>query len=1235
MFVHLHNHTHYSLLDGLTKTDELVARAKEEGSMAVAITDHGVLYGAIEFYQKCKKAGVKPIIGVEAYLAPASRHDKNTRADGRSYHLVLLAENNTGYKNLIKLVSLAHLEGFYYKPRIDWELLNQHHEGLIATSACLGGEISQLILSGDLTKARKRILEYSELFGPDHYYLEIMDHPELDGQEKVNQQLIAFSKELGVPLVATNDVHYFRPEDAEAQDILLCLQNKKKIDDTDRMRMIGHGDYSMRPAAEMEKVFAHVPEAIANTVKIAEMCNLDIPLGEIQLPFFDVPEGHDGNSYLRYLCERGLEKKYGLIKDGDSYRLQDGQEAIAHNLSLEKIKERLDYELGVIAKMGWPSYFLIVSDFVNWAKDNKIVVGPGRGSAAGSLVCYLTGITNLDPLLYDLLFERFLNPDRISMPDIDMDFADIRRGDVLSYVEKKYGQDHVAQIITFGTMAARAAVRDVGRVLGAPYDFCDKISKSIPPLTSLTKALAEVPEVKELYQNDPEAKKILDYAKRLEGVARHSSTHACGVLITPKPLTEYVPIQYASSADKSIISQYSLHPVEDLGLLKMDFLGLKNLTIIESALRIIKKTRGLEIDIDNLPLHDEPTFRLFQQGETTGVFQFESSGMKRYLRELKPTEFEDIIAMVALYRPGPMEWIPDYIAGKHQEKKVVYLHPKLEPILARTYGVAIYQEQVMQISRALAGFTPGEADVLRKAMGKKIAALLAEQKEKFIDGCVKNGIYKELAEKVFSFIEPFAGYGFNRSHAACYAMIGYQTAYLKAHWPVEFMAALLTSDQHDSDRVAIEIEECRSMGLKVMPPDINESFDSFTVVTAGTKENRTAAADEKVDTIRFGLNAVKNVGEHIVEVIIEERKQNGPYSDVFDFLERVNDRDLNKKSLESLIRSGALESCGERGFLLANIEKLLLFNKEISKQQESRQVSLFASAPEFSSLSRPQLLGADPVAPMDKLSWEKELLGLYISDNPLSMFSSYLQGFSIPLAQLGKHRGDDYVVVAGVVTTMKKIITRKGESMLFVKIEDKSGSVELLVFPGLLKSTLELWQDSSLIIGRGRLSEKDADLKILLDQASPLRADKPQESIDDFKRLLLANKDNGRWRHANNAGGNWNKGAVAANKVIAAAVQTPIANSAPKEMGSSLKIAFKRPPSPDQQTSLKEILAAYPGSSPVYLRVPEGKKDLVVKIGLAVDNSQALRTRLQSEFAGLAQIVAAEIDVIPVSSEKV
>ncbi|MFA7702572.1 MAG: DNA polymerase III subunit alpha, partial [Patescibacteria group bacterium] len=698
-FVHLHNHTHYSLLDGLTKPEQLVARAKEQGSPAVAITDHGVMYGVIEFYQKCQKAGIKPIIGVEAYLAPNSRHDKNTRDDARNFHLLLLAKNNIGYKNLIKLTSLAHLEGFYYKPRVDWELLQKYHEGLIACTACLGGEIPRLITGGKLDRARERIIEYRDLFGPDSFYLEIQDHPELEGQDKVNQQLIAFSKELGVPLVATNDSHYLYKEHEEAQDILLCLQSKKKLEDTDRMKMMGYGDYSIRSNEEMIQAFKDVPEAVSNTLKIAEMCNVEIELGNIQLPHFEVPEGYDGNSYLRELCERGLKKRYGLVGD----KVVDADFSELSSDDLQKIRTRMDYELEVVTKMGWPSYFLIVADFVNWAKDRKIVVGPGRGSAAGSLVCYLTGITNLDPLKYDLLFERFLNPERISMPDIDLDFADVRRSEVIKYVEEKYGQDHVSQIITFGTMAARAAVRDVGRVLNEPYDYCDRLAKMIPMFYKLDQALNEVPELKDIYQKEPAAKKILDYAKTLEGVARHSSMHACGVLITKNPLTDYTPIQYASSSDRDVVSQYSLHPVEDLGLLKVDFLGLKNLTIIESALRIIKNTRGLEIDIDKIPLDDSKTYSLFQNGSTTGVFQFESSGMKRYLRELKPNEFEDIIAMVALYRPGPMEWIPEYIAGKHKTKKIVYLHPKLEPILAKTYGVAIYQEQIMQISRELAG----------------------------------------------------------------------------------------------------------------------------------------------------------------------------------------------------------------------------------------------------------------------------------------------------------------------------------------------------------------------------------------------------------------------------------------------------------------------------------------------------------------------------------------------------
>ena len=1214
-FVHLHNHSHYSLLDGLTKIDELVGRAKEQGSPAVAITDHGVLYGVIEFYQKCKKAGIKPIIGVEAYLAPHSRLDKNTREDGRGFHLLLLAKNNQGYQNLIKLTSLAHLEGYYYKPRIDWEILEKYHEGLIASTACLAGEIPRLIRADKLDKARERILDYQKLFGAGNFYLEIMRHPELEGQEEVNQQLIKFSQELGIPLIATNDSHYLHKTDEEAQDILLCLQNKKKLEDTDRMKMMGLGDYSLRPNAEMIEVFKDVPEAIANTLKIAERCNVEIKLGDIQLPHFEVPAGYDGNSYLRELCLKGLEKRMGLTADK---KVKEGFENITRPEDIPKILERLDYELGVVEKMGWPSYFLIVADFVNWAKNNKIVVGPGRGSAAGSLVCYLTGITNLDPLKYDLLFERFLNPERISMPDIDLDFADIRRGEVIRYVESKYGKDHVAQIITFGTMAARAAVRDVGRVLNEPYDYCDRLAKMIPMFYKLDQALKEVDELKAVYEKEPAGRKILDFAKTLEGVARHSSMHACGVLITKDPLTDNVPLQYASSSDRDIVSQYSLHPVEDLGLLKMDFLGLKNLTIIESALRIIENTRGLEIDIDKIPLNDPEAYRLFQNAETTGVFQFESSGMKRYLRELKPSEFEDIIAMVALYRPGPMEWIPDYIAGKHKQKAVAYLHPKLEKILDKTYGVAIYQEQVMQIARDLAGFSMGQADILRKAMGKKIPALLAEQKEKFIEGCVQNGLKAELATKIFSFIEPFAGYGFNRSHAACYALIGYQTAYLKAHFPTEFMAALLTADQQDIDRVAIEIEECRSMGIDIMPPDVNESFTSFTVVTSGTKENKVVGAEEKVKTIRFGLQAIKNVGQHIAEVIIAERKTNGPYEDLFNFLERITDKDLNKKSLESLIKSGGLDQYGDRGELLANIETLLNFNKETARVRDSRQNSLFFDTPALQKANRPRLLNVPSVTDEEKLKWEKSLLGLYITEHPFNAYKKYLAGFSVPLCELRGHQQEFFVNTAGVVSTVKKIMTRNNEAMLFVKIEDAVMSVELLVFPRTLKETAALWEPGKTILVNGKVSDKDQETKFLVNKVVALNLATVAANVDSFKKMMMELKANSKNGYGNGFGRQYPKKSASAQSAAPAeaSVATP---ATPK--AEPLKIIFASAPTPTDLEKLKAIFLAAPGASEVYIKIADQEPPQIIKTGFRINYSLELIQRLKTEFPEGLKIV--------------
>ncbi|MEK7211366.1 MAG: DNA polymerase III subunit alpha, partial [Patescibacteria group bacterium] len=776
-FVHLHVHSHYSLLDGLPKIPDLVKRAKELGQTALALTDHGSMYGIIEFYKACKKERIKPILGVEAYLAPGSRHDKHGGIDDKPYHLVLLAENLDGYKNLLKLITLANLEGFYYKPRIDKELLREHRGGIIALTACLQGEAPKAIRSGDLERAKNIIREYQEIFGPQNVYLEMQSHPEIPEQGVVNQAMVNLSRELGAPLVATKDVHYLKPEDKQAQDLLLCIQTGKTVADKNRMTMTGY-DCSMSSGEEMAAAFADLPEAVANTVKIAERCNVSFELGKNILPKFEVPGGRDENEYLRELCLDGLARRY-----------PDAAQAI---------KDRLDFELAVIAKMGFASYFLIVADFVNFAKNRGIAVGPGRGSAAGSIASYALNVTDIDPLKYGLLFERFLNPDRISMPDIDLDFADTRRGEVIDYVTKKYGADKVAGIITFGTMAARAAVRDVGRVLGWPYGEVDRISKMIPPPIQgrhipLLTSIAENKELAEIYK-DAKTKELLDFAAKLEGTVRHASQHACAVVIGDRPLTEYTPLQNAQNDDVSVVTQYSMKPIEDIGLLKMDFLGLANLTIIQDSLEIIEAVHGVKIDIDKIPLDDKKSFELLSAGETTGVFQLESDGMKRYVRELKPTELEDVIAMVALFRPGPMQFIESFIKRKHGKESIAYEHPLMENALKNTYGIPVYQEQVMQISKDLALFTGGEADTLRKAMGKKIAALMAEMRVKFIEGAVKNNVPREIAEKIFGKLEDFAAYGFNKSHAACYAMIAYRTAYLKAHYPNCFMAALLNSD---------------------------------------------------------------------------------------------------------------------------------------------------------------------------------------------------------------------------------------------------------------------------------------------------------------------------------------------------------------------------------------------------------------------------------------------------------
>ncbi|MFH1225773.1 MAG: DNA polymerase III subunit alpha [bacterium] len=1084
-FTHLHTHSHYSLLDGLAKIPNLVAKAKIEGMDSLALTDHGVMYGVVEFFQACKKNGLKPIIGAEVYLSPRGRLHKESGVDIKPYHLVLLVKNETGYRNLLKLVSIAHLEGFYYKPRVDWEILEKYGDGLIALSACLQGELPVAIQRNEpwekITALARR---YDELFGPGNFFLEVQHHPGLANQQIVNEKIITLGKQRGIPVVATNDIHYLNQADAEAHDILLCLQTKKKKEDKDRLSMLGE-DFSFRSTRQMINDFHYYPPAIANTQLVVDACNFELPLGKVVLPSFELPAGLAPEQYLRDLAEQGLVKRFEIIVEN--------QQIVRSALSAEltrQIIDRLEYELGIIAKTGFSAYLLIVQDFVNWAKSQNILVGPGRGSAAGSLVSYLINITNVDPIKYDLLFERFLNPERISLPDIDLDFADTRRDEVIRYVESKYGQDHVAQIITFGTMAARAAVRDVGRVLNLPYAYCDQTAKLIPLFTNLDKALATVPDLKQLYQNDPQAKKLLDTAKVLEGVARHASTHACGVLITPERLDNYVPLQYASSGDQTIVSQYSLHPIEDLGLLKMDFLGLANLSILENALARVEKVHGLKIDLDQIPFDDELTFKLLQRADTVGVFQLESAGLRRYLKELKPTVFEDVIAMVALYRPGPMEWIPDFIAGKHGLKEVSYIHPKLKPILSKTYGVAVYQEQVMQITRDLAGFSLGEADILRKAVGKKIPKLLIEQKEKFIKNCVRQGVSQSIAERVFAFMEPFAGYGFNRAHAACYAVIAYQTAYLKAHYPTVFMASLMTADQGNSDRIAIEVEECRRLGIEVLPPDINESYSTFTAVKI-TEAGETPR-------IRFGLLAIKNLGVNVVKEIISERKANGPYLNLEDLLKRVKNKDLNKKSLESLVKAGALDRFGERNQFFLNMERLLGYLKNLQRDSTNGQANLFGADNGLTALV------LESVAPAPKrqyLAWEKELLGLYVSEHPLSEFSEQLKGRVVACVDLGnledsQVNGNGSVRVAGVITKIQRVITKANEVMLFVKIEDASDGVEVLVFPKILVETHDVWQEGRIVIIQGRLSDKDGTIKILVQTAAELTLDNLEQCLE-------------------------------------------------------------------------------------------------------------------------------------------
>jgi len=1487
-FTHLHTHSHYSLLDGLPKIPDLIDCVKDLGMDSVALTDHGVLYGTVEFFKEAKAKGVKPIIGCEVYMAFEKYTDKRPNIDSKNYHMILLAKNQKGYQNLVKLVTKAHLEGYYYKPRIDEELLEQHAEGLIGTSACINGKIPKLLLANKLKEAEALALRYQKLFGKDSFYFELQHHQSIPEQATVNKKLIELSKKTGIPLIATNDIHYLRPEDAEAQDILMLINTGADPNDPERLSLKSD-DFSMLSMETMAKHFKDVPEAIENTQKVVELCNFEFELGKTHLPHFNVPGEKTAEEYLTQISKEGLRKRFG--------------ETIT-----QEIKERLDYELSVINKTGFSSYILIVQDFVNWAKQNRIVVGPGRGSAGGSLVCYATNITNVNPLKYDLLFERFLNPERIAMPDIDIDFTDRRRDEVLKYVADKYGHDKVAQIITFGTMASRAVIRDVGRALGYSYSYCDTLAKMVPFGMDLSETLEKVSEFKDLYDTDPMAKKLIDLALKLEGVARHASTHACGVVISEVPLDELVPLQYPPGQETNIVTQYEMHAIEDLGLLKMDFLGLKNLTIIEDTLARIYVIRNEKIDIENISFEDKTTYKLLQDALTTSVFQLESDGMKRYLKDLKPTEFEDIIAMVALYRPGPMQFIPDYIERKHGKQRIEYIHEKLEPILKNTYGIMIYQEQLMKLAQDIAGFTLGEADVLRKAVGKKIKSLLDAQEKKFIEGCVKNGTSKKIAEELWQWILPFAAYGFNKclsgdteiinaksgkkikikdlyqdkslvrstfslnqennkikiskingvyfngkkptyevttrsgrkitatsnhpfltaqgwknleqintgqviavprslpqpkneisvenykiatlgyllsegnlchphgfyfyskskdeiedyifnlekfknvkatidhsksaisvyskrknqkeksealewlgqlglrnkkatekffpefvfqltndqlalligkmfqgdgcinikgeypqifyatssydiatglqhlllrlgilstihtkqfkyrgkvkvgytininrhdniekfgkaisphllknkryvleyilknhpiingklkkwsargskdiipveiirpmlreavmarnisykevaikndfserllwighkkigylretvqyiseklkiraletlynsdifwdkitsinyigeqetfdleiegthnfiannifvhnSHSAAYATISYQTAYLKAHYPVEFMASVLTSEKTDVERIALLIEECKKMDIEVLPPNINESLKNFTVVPNERK-------------IRFGLLAIKNVGENIIDAVVEERKTNGQFKSMSDFINRVQSKDLNKKSMEALIKAGAFDQFAERNQLLQNLERLLEIARENQKNKSTGQIGLFASAAAYVP-KEIRMEPAEPAKLLEKLTWEKELLGLYVSSHPLNGFRKVFESRTIAISKIDKSMINKKVLLGGLINSVKKIITKNGKPMLFIKFEDLTAKTEIVVFPNLLERNPNTLQENKVVFFAGRVDDRNGEIKIIADDVQEI-----------------------------------------------------------------------------------------------------------------------------------------------------
>jgi DNA polymerase III subunit alpha len=1046
-FIHLHTHSHYSLLDGLSKIPDLVKRAKELGMPALAITDHGVMYGAIEFYKECKKQGIKPIIGVEAYIAERTLHDKEPNIDNKRYHLTLLAKNHAGYTNLIRLVSESYLEGYYYKPRMDLNIIKKYSDGLICLTGCPGSRFSKHLRNDNIDDARRLLSEYVDIFGKENVFIEMMNHPEVDGTERAIKHMITLSKETGIPIVGTWDSHYLNKDDREAHDTLLAVNTHGsgfKLD----------GDYSFIDEERAREVFKDAPEAVENTLKIADMVDIEIPLGSWVFPAFDLEPGETAESQLKKAVYKGIEWRYGK--------------------ETSEIVDRIEYELKIIKDKGFSIYMLIVGDLIDFAREEEIYTNI-RGSVAGSIVTYLLGITVVDPLRFKLPFERFLNPERPSAPDIDMDFADNRREEVLNYAKRKYGEKAVAQIGTFGTMMARGAVKDVARAMGFPYDMGDKISKLIPmgaqgfPMT-IERAMEMVPEITEMYDSDKGVKEIIDMAKRLEGGARHISVHAAGVVISPTELADYTPVQLDPKGGK-IITQYDMHAVEDAGLIKFDFLGIRNLAILGDAIRIVKKHHGVVIDIEEIDMADKKTFEMLARGETMGVFQLSSAGMTRYLKELRPTIIDDINAMVALYRPGPMEMIPDYIKRKYNSHLITYLDPRLEDILDMSYGVITYQDDVMMIAIKLAGYSWLEADKLRKAMGKKVPEVMAAQKDKLFAGFLEHGLTQAKSQKLWDLIEPFAAYGFNKAHAASYGNLAYKTAFMKANYPVPYITAILTAESGDTDRVSEIIREAEKMGIEVLPPDINECLGNFTVIHS---EDET-----KLDNIRFGFYTIKNLGTDISDAIVEERKKNGKYTSMENFLERVTHKNMNKRALEALLKAGAMNSFGERGKFIANMENLLAFNKSFTKQNKD-QGSLFGA--DLAPKAVLKLEEAEPATKDEKLLWEKELLGVYVSGHPLDKFREKLEG-KPALSQVRiKGREDQEILSAGIIEQFKIIITKKNQRMAFLTIADLTGRIEAVVFPKLFKEHSETLEADKCIAYKAKVSIRNGEKSLILDE---------------------------------------------------------------------------------------------------------------------------------------------------------